>query len=628
VTGQQQLQYVSWALYVLIFLLVLVRAMRRPTPAHLDMVLFFGAATLLIVGGALPAVLGIAPPIWLNDATGALLMSLAYLQLRLVADFATVPALVMRASEIGLFASIVVIVFVPSPLSAEAALLLILYFVLVIGYDTVAFVRAAIGNRGVTRRRMQAVAAGSLCIGLVLVFAAATVATPALNWLWSELSALAGLASGMCYFIGFAPPTWLRRAWQEPELRAFLSRAASLPRLPDTISIVRQIEHGAAESVGAPGASVGLWDSDRQRLCFFYNAPPAGQAPAPIEGGSVTRVDDVWEVDPNEHPISGRAFLEQRALFVLDVERADPANVAMYHAYDARTALAAPITAGDKRLGVLTSFAPRAPFFANSDLELLQLLADQAAVILESRVLIDEATRVRAREEATRLKDDFLSSAAHDLKTPLTGLVTQVQLLRRRAERQPEAPVDRVGLDRMLEQTLRLRDLVLELLDVSRLEHGSLLGQRESADLGALVSILLARGDPDWGRVQFEGAQSVPVHIDVSRLEQVITNLVENALKYSPHGEPVQVRVWSEDASARLSVRDQGIGITAEDLPLIFQRFHRGRNVDDRRFAGIGLGLYIAQGIVEQHDGRIWAESAPNAGSTFHVALPVDARGQ
>src|SRR5207247_10824489 len=98
-------------------------------------------------------------------------------------------------------------------------------------------------------------------------------------------------------------------------------------------------------------------------------------------------------------------------------------------------------------------------------------------------------------------------------------------------------------------------------------------GQRESADLAALVSLLLARGDPDWGRVQFEGAESVPVHVDVSRLEQVVTNLVENALKYSPHGEPVQVRVWSEDATARLAVRDRGIGITDEDLTLSFQRF-------------------------------------------------------
>src|SRR5207244_12703351 len=123
--------------------------------------------------------------------------------------------------------------------------------------------------------------------------------------------------------------------------------------------------------------------------------------------------------------------------------------------------------------------APRAPVFANSDLELVQLLADQAAVILDSRALIDEAAHVAAREEAARLKEDFLSSAAHDLKTPLTGIVTQAQVLRRRVERDPTAPADRVGLDRLLDQSQRLKNLVLELLDVSRLEQGSLVGERE-----------------------------------------------------------------------------------------------------------------------------------------------------
>src|SRR5205823_11142977 len=120
---------------------------------------------------------------------------------------------------------------------------------------------------------------------------------------------------------------------------------------------------------------------------------------------------------------------------------------------------------------------------------------------------------------------------------------------------------------------------------------------------------------------------AAPVHADVSRLEQVVTNLVENALKYSPQGEPVEVRVWSEESTARLSVRDRGIGIAADDLALIFQRFHRGRNVDDRRFAGMGLGLYISRGIVAEHGGRIWIESTPGSGITFCLAVPLSAVG-
>lgn len=623
----EQIQLVSWTLYILIFLTVLVRAIRRPTPAHIDIALFFGVIALLIILSALPSMLSIAPPWWLADITGALLMSMAYLLLRLVRDFSDVPALLMRASEVGLVLSVAAIVILPTPMPTAAALALVTYFVVVTAYDTWATIRTSRQTRGVTRRRMQAVAIGTGCIGGVLLIAGISVADPDLAELASESSALIGLASGICFFFGFVPPTWLRRAWQEPELRHFLSRAASLPRLPDTRSIVRELEAGAAASLGAPSATVGLWDAERQRLTFFYEPPEDGVRPEPTAHGTFTLRDDTWEIEPSRHPISGHTFLDQRARLIVDVERADPANAALYQRYGARSALAAPITAGETRLGVLVIYAPRAPFFANSDLELLQLLADQAAVILESRTLIDAAARVRAREEATRLKDDFLSSAAHDLKTPLTGLVTQAQLLRRRAARNPDAPVDPVGLDRIVEQSLRLRDLVLELLDVSRLEHGSLLGEREVLDLAALTAQVIEHQGAQWSRVEVErDADEIPINVDGPRFEQVVTNLVENALKYSPDGGPVHVRVMRDGDLARLEVADRGIGIGAEDATLIFERFHRGRNVDDRRFAGMGLGLYITRGIVEQHGGRIWVDSTPGQGSTFFVTLPLVAR--
>src|SRR5207237_2488613 len=118
-------------------------------------------------------------------------------------------------------------------------------------------------------------------------------------------------------------------------------------------------------------------------------------------------------------------------------------DTAALRTYGAQAALSAPISAYGNCMGVLVVFAPRSPLFANSDLELIRLLADQSAVILESKALVDKAAQVRAREEAARLKEDFLSSAAHDLKTPLTGIVTQAQVLRRRAELDPAAPADR-----------------------------------------------------------------------------------------------------------------------------------------------------------------------------------------
>jgi len=205
--------------------------------------------------------------------------------------------------------------------------------------------------------------------------------------------------------------------------------------------------------------------------------------------------------------------------------------------------------------------------------------------------------------------------------------VAQAQLLHRRALRDPSAPVDRVGLNRLLEQALRLRDLVLELLDVSRLEHGGLVGERVEIDLSVLV-VDAVGASTDRTRVSVEAEDPVLTSADPIRIGQVVTNLVENALKYSPTDTRVTVRVWTEADEARLSVQDFGIGIPKDDMPRLFDRFHRGSNVDDRRFAGMGLGLYIARGIVEQHGGRIWVQSTPGRGSTFYVALPKDGAEQ
>src|SRR5919202_1294623 len=191
------LQDLSWALYVLIFLLVAVRAARRPTRAHLDMTLFFGVVAVIIVLSAASQVLyATRPPPQLLALTSSLLLGLPHLLLRLVEDFTRVPKWVLRASAAGLVLSVLLIFLAPTPLPSGLALALMTYFVVVVVYDTWAFVRAAQRGRGVTRRRMQAVAAGSGCLALVLLLAAVGLVVPA----WAEavdiLGRIGGLASG------------------------------------------------------------------------------------------------------------------------------------------------------------------------------------------------------------------------------------------------------------------------------------------------------------------------------------------------------------------------------------------------------------------------------------------------
>jgi signal transduction histidine kinase len=589
---------------VLIFIGVAQRAVRQPTRAHTDMALFFGALAFIILASRIASLSGTTAPPWLITLEVAILMAMPYILLRIVDDFTHVRAPVKRVAELGLAAGIVATIAAMPTLSAPLTLYIVGYFFVVSVYCAIVFIRAARHARSVTRRRMEAISLGSILLGTNLLVAGLTPLAPDDNRaILQALGQLLGLCSAVAYYLGFAPPPILRRAWQEPELRSFLARAASLPRLPTTLDIVRELERGATNSTGTT-ARIGLWQDDTSKLRFWEDN------------------DTIVDLEPGTH-FAGRAFELQRPIFSTNPIRENPDGAVAYRARNIGAVLAAPITAGERRLGVLIFSAVRAPIFASSDIELAGLLADQAAVVLESRALIDHATRVRAREEATRLKEDFLSAAAHDLKTPLTTVVAQAEFLERRAVREPSAPADLAGIRRVVRESKRLAGLVGDLLDATRLEQGGLIGEREPVDLATLAQEICAHDTADPGICLVEASAPVVGAYDRRRIEQLLQNLVENAKKYSPDRTPITIRVWQEDSEARIAVEDSGIGIPAADLPRIFERFSRASNVDHKRFHGMGLGLFICRGIVEEHGGRIWVESEVGNGSTFHVGLPI-----
>jgi PAS domain S-box-containing protein len=244
----------------------------------------------------------------------------------------------------------------------------------------------------------------------------------------------------------------------------------------------------------------------------------------------------------------------------------------------------------------------------------------------ERRRLEERARLLRRAQEEVRERDEFLSIASHELRTPVAALQLQLQLLQRAAARSleelPRALDTKLeGLER---QVRRIGVLVGELLDVSRMRLGRLELVREPADLSEIARETVAHVRQE---IERSGSRLVldlsptPGAFDRSRMEQVITNLLANAAKFGK-GKPVTLHVDVDGARGRIRVVDRGIGISAEDQPRVFDRFERA--VPAQHFGGLGLGLYIARQIIEAHGGDIQVESASGAGTTFTVRVPLE----
>jgi PAS domain S-box-containing protein len=245
-----------------------------------------------------------------------------------------------------------------------------------------------------------------------------------------------------------------------------------------------------------------------------------------------------------------------------------------------------------------------------------------AVAVIQDITTLKEAQQ--QLQEALRLREEFLSIASHELKTPLTALLMQVQSVQRLAAREPSLARYEHRLERAVESALRLDKLIVQLLDVSRLTEGRLPLEPEPFELGSLVGEVVSRFDE-----AAEQARS-PITLltngavegmwDRLRIDQVVTNLVSNALKYGA-GQPVEISVLSAGDEALVAVRDHGIGMSKEQIGRIFRRFERG--VEARSYGGFGLGLWIGMEIARASGGTIDVESVPGGGARFTLRLPI-----
>jgi len=237
---------------------------------------------------------------------------------------------------------------------------------------------------------------------------------------------------------------------------------------------------------------------------------------------------------------------------------------------------------------------------------------------------------VTERKEADRMKDEFISVASHELRTPVTSIKGFLGLL---VEEQtgPLNQEQRNYMDAIKRNTLRLERLVSDLLDVSRFESEMIGLERSNFNLFEVVDQVVAelQSESDGNPLRIrrsDSQENVSVYGDRSRISQILVNLIGNAIKYSGAGDAIDieiVRPTQDSAVVQVNIMDQGPGIAPHDMERLFEKFFRADNSSTRSTAGTGLGLAIAKALVELHGGGIWAESELGKGSTFSFTLPA-----
>lgn len=402
------------------------------------------------------------------------------------------------------------------------------------------------------------------------------------------------LADAGAFFSSNIDPTWVTQAIAERVAEVLGDWSAVILRSPDTSELsVASIYHRDMASLGL------AWS-------YIYRQPLV------VGEGLIGQV-----------VASGYPSLTTNVRTLSDT------NPGTYHAPQASLAslLILPLRTRREMIGALL-IAANDPDRAMTDdkLPLAEVLAERAALAIENAKLYTEQVDARRKvENLSRLKDEFLSIASHELRTPVTSIKGYTQLAKMLIK-EGDLNTSEEYLDIALDQIERMSRLILELLDVSRIETGRLEIRRETIGWTHFVRDVVHRHHAAFRDRQFhieapdEGRY---VSGDRDRLEQVLGNLLENAVKYSPDGSDVHVAVETRGEMIVTAVRDHGIGIPADEIGLVFERFHRGRQVSTTNYGGLGLGLYITRQIVERHGGSIWVESREGEGTTFSFSLPL-----
>lgn len=404
------------------------------------------------------------------------------------------------------------------------------------------------------------------------------------------------------------------QALAEEQLRRMVEISRLLNSTLDLSELLQLIIQAATEMAEAEAGSIMLVD---RRTGELYFAASTGSSSEDLRKVAV----------PMEGSIAGTIFKSGQPLIVGNVAR-DPRHyvgVDRRIDFETRSILGVPLQVRERSIGVLEVLNKLdGSSFDAGDVQVLQTLAAQAAIAIQNARLVAELRETSRRlAEVDKIKSDFISIASHELRTPLALVLGYAELLREQAS-------DALGqqADAVLRNATRLQSIIESMTNLSYLESGEVKLDKERCVLQELVHEVcadwqaLAEGKHLTLRVRLP-ENPITVELDRARMTIVLTNLLNNAVKFTPEGGRIEVALRSQTGMVAVSVADSGIGIPKEHLERIFEPFYQVADHMTRRHEGIGLGLSVAKGMVELHGGRIWAESLEGLGSRFTFTLPV-----
>jgi signal transduction histidine kinase len=434
----------------------------------------------------------------------------------------------------------------------------------------------------VQRARLQALAGGYAAIVLILLvagFGGSAATSLVAQWLF-EVVAIVALP---LLYVGFAPPQWLRRIWRQREEEQFREAVHDLLLFsPDRATLAKRAAEWGLRLVGADG--IAILDANSEIL-------------------AIRGIDA-----ESAHQLAARATTRtQPQLLATPGARRENAIV-----------VPLPLDTGPGAMVVVSG--PYTPFFGTDEVGRLRGYAANITAALDR-------TRVTERLAAVeRTKSQFLNLASHELRSPLGVINGYLSMLEQGSLGQLKESGVR-AIEVLKAKTLEMSLLVAQMLDAARLEDGRLALKRDRLDLGKIAgeAMQIVRPVAAASHELTLETPAAPVMVlgDGDRIVTIISNLLENAIKYSPAGGKIQCIVSAADGEAHVQVIDHGVGIAPSDLPRLFNRFERIQNRKTGHVSGAGIGLYLSRELARQHGGDIRVESADGSGSTFTLALPL-----